>query len=86
MNNLEALKLKLETLKAEYSIVRDKLLLFGAGFGSSLTFIANIKVINLFSISAGIIGAFSFIGLLINLHKAGKIQIELEKIKGLTNA
>ena len=86
MNNLEALKLKLEILKAEYSIVRDKLLLFGAGFGSSLTFIANIKVINLFSISAGIIGAFSFIGLLINLHKAGKIQIELEKIKGLTNA
>ena len=86
MNNLEALKLKLETLKAEYSIVRDKLLLFGAGFGGSVTFIANIKVINLFSISAGIIGAFSFIGLLINLHKAGKIQIELEKIKGLTNA
>ena len=86
MNNLEALKLKLETLKAEYSIVRDKLLLFGAGFGGSVTFIANVKVINLFSISAGIIGAFSFIGLLINLHKAGKIQIELEKIKGLTNA
>jgi len=85
MNNLEALKLKLEILKAEYSIVRDKLLLFGAGFGSSLTFIANIKVINLFSISAGIIGAFSFIGLLINLHKAGKIQIELEKIKEVNN-
>jgi hypothetical protein len=52
----------------------------------ALTFIANIKVINLFSISAGLIGAFSLIGILINLHKADKIQKELEKIKGLTNA
>ena len=86
MNNLEALKLKLETLKAEYSIIRDKLLLFGAGFGGSATFIANIKNVNLFSISAVIIGAFSLIGLLINLHKAGKIQKELEKIERLINA
>ena len=86
MNNLETLKLKLETLKAEYFITKDKLLLFAAGFGGSVTFIANVKVINLFSISAGLIGAFSFIGILINLHKAGKIQMELEKIKGSTNA
>jgi len=87
MNNLEVLKLKLETLKAEYTIIKDRLLLFGAGFGGSATFIASIKDINLFSISAGIIGAFSLIGILINLHKAGKIQIELETIKkGLTNA
>ena len=87
MNNLEVSKLRLETLKAEYSIIKDKLLLFGAGFGGSATFIANVKDINLFSISAGIVGAFSFIGFLINLYKAGKIQIEFEKIeKGLTNA
>ena len=78
---------KLEVLKAEYSIMRDKLLLFGAGFGGSATLITNIKDVNVFSISAGIIGTFSLIGLLVNLHKAGKIQKELEQIKkGLKNA
>jgi len=87
MNNLEGPKLKLETLKTEYSIIRDKLLLFGASFGGSATFISNVNEINLFSISAGIIGAFSLIGLLINLSKTAKIQKELEEIKkGLTNA
>jgi len=86
MNNLEVSKLKLETLKAEYSIIRDKSLLFGAGFGGSATFISSLNGMNLLSISAGIIGAFSLLGLLINLYKAGKIQKELEKIeKGITN-
>ena len=86
MSNLEVLKLKLETLKAKYNIIKDKLLLFGAGFGGSIAYIKSSNLL-LVNIGVEIFAGLCFSGILINLYKAGKIQKELEKIKeGLTNA
>jgi len=78
---IEKLKLELEILNSEYSIIKDKLLLFAAGSGGSFATIIKSS----YSFSIGIIlylvTGISFIGLLVNLHKAGKIAKEIDEIK-----
>jgi hypothetical protein len=80
MNNLEALKLKLETLKAEYSIIKDRIILWSAGLSGS--FFAFFKLDNPIADNMLAISfLFSLYGFLFNLNKSGKIQKEIEKLK-----
>ena len=80
MNKLEVLMLKLESLKAEYAIIKDKLLLFSGGFAGSVSIIINDNNL-LFTLSATAFGSASFIGILLNLYKAGKISKEINTLK-----
>ena len=71
---------KLEILKAEYSIIRDKIILWSAGLSGS--FFAFFKIDNTIADSMLIISfSFSLYGFLFNLNKAGKIQKEIEELK-----
>ena len=71
---------KLDKLMAEYSIIRDKILLFSAGLGGS--FLTFFKINNLIGDSILVITFLvSLYGLLFNLYKAGKIQKEIRELK-----
>ena len=75
-------KLRLEALKARYQIVRDKLLLFGAGFGGSVMGLAKMEF-GMFAIiffSVGLV--ITFVGILKNILLANALY---EEIKGLEN-
>jgi hypothetical protein len=72
---------KVEILKAEYAIIRDKLLLFAAGAGGSFTIIVNKTLPSLINFGVITILIASSIGILINLYKAGKILKKLERIE-----
>ena len=85
MDKKENIKLKIELLKLEYTIIKDKLLLFGAGFGGSFTTLIakNLPIIVEYGLYFSL--AFTFIGILSNLKKAGKMLDEIEKLKGVLN-
>ena len=73
-------KLRLEVLKARYQIVKDKLLLFGAGFGGSMMALSS-KSLNLFFEAVFGAGAVvTFVGILVNLSLASKLQKDMEGI------
>ena len=81
----ENIKLRIELLKLEYSIIKDKLLLFSAGLGGSLTVLLSDTVSPLVEYGLYASFAFFFVGSLINLDKAGKILIEIKELKGSHN-
>jgi hypothetical protein len=72
---------KLETIKAKYQIVKDKLLLFSAGFGSSLLIESTKNLNSFFEIVFGLGVVLSFIGLLTNLFLANRYLKEIERIE-----
>ena len=78
-------KLRLEILKFEYSIIKDKLLLFAAGAGGSFTFVFTKELPKAVDVGLYVLFAISTVGLLLNLQKAGKIQIEIKKLKEVPN-
>jgi hypothetical protein len=75
---------KVEILKAEYAIIRDKLLLFAAGAGGSFTMMVNNNFSNGVIAIIGIIFTASTIGMAINLYKAGKILKKLERLENVS--
>ena len=81
----EDIKLRIELLKLEYSIIKDKLLLFSAGLGGSFTALFSLFLPLYAKIGLWFTLGFSFIGLLLNLDKAGKILIEIKELKGSHN-
>ena len=81
----EDLKVRIELLKLEYSIIKDKLLLFSAVLGGSFTALFSLSLHLYIKCGVWIALGFSFIGLLLNLDKAGKILIEIKELKGSHN-
>ena len=81
MDKKENIKLKIELLKLEYSIIRDKLLLFSTALGGS--FMAAFTKVFPLIVEYGLFGVmiFSTFGLFNNLKKAGKIIGEIGKLK-----
>ena len=72
---------KLEALKAKYQIVKDKVLLFSAGFGSSLVIESTKQLSDFFEFVFGVGVVLSFIGLLTNLFLADTYLKEIERIE-----
>jgi len=71
---------KLEILKFEYSIIKDKIILWSAGLSGS--FFSFFKIDNKIADTILVITfSISLYGFLFNLHKAGKIQKEVNKLK-----
>lgn len=81
----ENIKLKIELLKLEYSIIKDKLLLFSAGLGGSFATLFGAMLPFYIKLGLWIVLGFSFIGILLNLDKAGKILKEIKELKGILN-
>jgi len=72
---------KLEALKVKYQIVKDKVLLFSAGFGSSLVIESTKQLSDFFEFVFGVGVVLSFIGLLTNLFLADTYLKEIERIE-----
>jgi len=73
---------KLETIKAKYQIVKDKILLFGAGFGGSVMILLEFDFNSEIAIIFFSIGVLTTIlGLLKNLYLAGKLYNDIEKVE-----
>jgi len=81
----ENTKLKVDILKSEYQIIRDKLLLFSSSTAGSFAMLLNDKLPFIGSVVLYATFTISFGGVLLNLQKAGKIQKELETIKEINN-
>lgn len=86
MDKKENVKLKIELLKLEYAIIKDKLLLFGAGFGGSFTTLIakNLPIMVEYGLYLSL--AFTFVGILSNLKKAGRMLNEIKELKGMLHA
>jgi len=80
MNNLDTLKLKLEVLKAEYSIIKDKLFLFTAFIIGSSLFLTYFTLPFTGKIFLYLVIFFSSIGLILNLKEFNKISKEIEEL------
>ena len=70
----------IEKLKLEYTILRDKLLLFSGSAGGS--FLTLIKGDFSYLINSVLTLTFlsSFVGIIVNLHKISKIQNKLKEL------
>ena len=76
-------KFRLDVLKAKYQIVKDKMLLFSAGFGGSIVMMVKLYKSSLYvEIFFGFGLVLSFVGLLKNIFLANRLYFE---IKGLEN-
>ena len=76
-------KFRLDVLKAKYQIVKDKMLLFSAGFGGSIVMMVKLYESSLYvELFFGLGLILSFIGVLKNIFLANKLYLE---IKGLEN-
>ena len=80
MNNLEVSKLRLETLKAEYTIIRDKLFLFTAFVIGGFLFLAYFTFPFIGKVFLYLVIFFSSIGLILNLKEFNKISKEIEEL------
>jgi len=74
-------KLRLDAIRAKYQVIRDKLLLFSAGFGGSFMLLSTKQLDFLFSLLTGLGLVVSLIGLLINLSAAGKLLRQIEELE-----
>jgi len=72
---------KLEILKAQYQIIRDKLMLFSASVGGCFITYFNINLPLYGKITLETAFIASLIGMLINLFKAGKILNKIKKLE-----
>ena len=72
---------KLDILKFEYNLIKDKMMLFSASTGGSFFALINSSHNIIIKVILYIIVAISFGGVLVNLHKSGKISKELQKLK-----
>ena len=82
----ERVKLRIELLKIEYSIIKDKLLLFSAGVGGSFTAIFSLGLPIYAKVGLWIALGISFLGLLLNLDKMGRILGDIKKLKRTLDA
>ena len=80
MNNLEVSKLRLETLKAEYTIIRDKLFLFTAFVIGGFLFLTYFTLPFIGKVFLYLVIFFSSIGLILNLKEFNKISKEIEEL------
>ena len=85
MSNLEKIKIELEILKTELQAINNRLLLFTTATGGSFLTIIKSSYPLIVEGILYIATAFSFIGVLINLNKSGKIIKEISELKKRLN-
>ena len=76
----EKLKLELEILKSQYSIIRDKLFLFTAFVIGGFLFLAYFTFPFFGKVFLYLVIFFSSIGLILNLKEFNKISKEIEEL------